>query len=66
MRFWSGSGSIKRHEVLIGETLKTLVNIMSYNGPNGSIKRHKILKGENLDLGPSNDMSFLGPSNNMR
>ena len=38
-----------------------LINLMSYNGPNGSIKRHEILKGENLDLGPSNNMSFLGP-----
>ena len=34
--------------------------------PMGSIKRHEILKGENLDSGPSNDMSFLDPSKNMR
>ena len=38
----------------------------SYNGPNRSIKRHEILKGENLDLGPSKDMRFLGPSKVMR
>ena len=35
------SGSIKRHEVLEGKTLKIYV-------PIGSIKRHEILKGENL------------------
>ena len=55
MRFWLSSGSIKRHEVLEGKTLKIYVKI-------GSIKRHEILKGENLDLGPSKDMRFLGPS----
>ena len=33
---------------------------------NWSIKTHEVLKGENLDLGPSNHMSFLGPSNHMR
>ena len=52
-------GSIKRHEVLEGKTLKIYVKI-------GSIKRHEILKGENLDLGPSKDMRFLGPSKDMR
>ena len=53
------SGSIKRHEVLEGKTLKIYVKI-------GSIKRHEILKGENLDLGPSKDMRFLGPPKVMR
>jgi hypothetical protein len=32
----------------------------------GSIKKHEVLRGENLDLCPSNDMSFLGPSKHMR
>ena len=40
--------------------------LMCFDGPNGYIKAHEILKGENLDLGPSNHMSFLGPSNHMR
>ena len=54
MRFWEG------------KTLKTLINLMCFDEPNGSIKTHEILEGENLDLGPSNHMSFLGPSNHMR
>jgi hypothetical protein len=58
-RFESRNGSIKRHEVLEGKTLKIYVQI-------GSIKRHEILKGENLGLGPSKDMRFLGPSKDMR
>jgi hypothetical protein len=33
--------------------LKIFINFMSFDG----------LKGENLDLGPSKDMRFLGPSN---
>ena len=53
------SRSIKRNEILEKKTLKKYVKI-------GSIKRHEILKGENLDLGPSKDMRFLGPSKVMR
>ena len=53
------------------KTLKTLINLMFYNGPNGSIKRQEIFKGKILIwvhpkkwwkmgkilLGPSKDMS---------
>jgi hypothetical protein len=66
MRFWLNSGSITRHEVLEGKAFTNLINLMSYNGPNGSMKGHEILKGENLELAPSNDMRFLGPSKDMR
>ena len=48
MLFWSGGGSIKRHEVLRGENFENCC------------KHHEILRGENLDLGPSNDISFFG------
>ena len=51
-------GSIKKHEV---------------SGREGSVKRYEVLRGVNFEnpykphaLGPSNDMSFLSPSEHMR
>ena len=54
MLFRSGGGSIKRDEVLSGENFENCC------------KHHEILRGENLDMGPSNNISFLGTWKNMR